>query len=160
MALFLSRFDNKVDRKGRVSVPKQYRDAIGDSNSFKGIVAYPAPTRYPSHLRPPIEACGKDRIEKMAESIDTMNPFDGQHRQFATAFLARTVQLQFDGEGRIMLPESLLEHAGITDGATFAGLGGVFQIWNPDSYAAYEQEAFERVLSEPDRFGPAAGGAR
>src|SRR5690606_31394902 len=59
VALFLSRFDNKVDRKGRVSVPAPFRAQLSQQ-AFHGIIAYPSP------VAPAIEGCGRDRIEQIA----------------------------------------------------------------------------------------------
>ena len=139
MALFLSRFDNKVDRKGRVSVPAQFR-AVLAAQSFQGIVAYPSP------VLGAVEACGMDRFAELADGIDQgFNQFTDEHGALATALLSRSHQLQFDGEGRVMLPAPLIDHAGITDMATFSGRGRTFQIWNPDAYDVYEREATEKA---------------
>lgn len=142
MALFLSRYDNKVDRKGRVSVPAPYR-AVLTAQSFNGIVAYPSP------VLPAVEACGMDRFETLAASIDRQTtPFSDKHGALATALLTRSHPLSFDSEGRVMLPAALLECANITDMATFAGRGGTFQIWQPAAFAAYEQDAISRAREE------------
>ncbi len=142
---FFSRFDNKVDRKGRVSVPARWR-AILAQQSFNGIVAYPSP------VSPAIEACGMDRLERVAESIDTFNPFSDAHGDFAAALLTRSYPLAFDGEGRVMLPPALLAHAGLGEHAAFAGRGATFQIWEPEAYEAYESEAIRRASEEAPRF--------
>ena len=134
MALFLSRYDNKVDKKGRVSVPAPYRAALASQN-FAAIVAYPSP------VSDAVECCGMDRMERLAAGIETFNPFSDQFGAFATAILSRAHQLAFDGEGRVLLPEPLLQHAGIDGMATFAGRGPVFQVWNPDAYGDYERDA-------------------
>ena len=144
MALFLSRFDNRVDRKGRVSVPAPYRAALA-SQSFAGIVAYPSP------VTRAIEACGMDRMEELAAGIETFNPFSDEYGAFATAILSRSHQLAFDGEGRVMLPEALIAHAGIDGTATFAGRGGTFQIWNPADYEDYERSATEQAREQANR---------
>ena len=142
---FFSRFDNRVDRKGRVSVPARWRPILS-AQSFNGIVAYPSP------VAAAIEGGGMERLERLAESIDTFNPFSDSHGDFAAALLTRSHPLSFDSEGRIMLPKVLLDHAGITDLATFAGRGATFQIWQPQAYDAYEQDAIRRAREEAPRF--------
>lgn len=142
VALFLSRFDNKVDRKGRVSVPASFR-AVLASQAFNGIVAYPSP------VLPAVEACGMDRFEKLAASIDQQTtPFGDTHGTLTTALLTRSHPLSFDGEGRVLLPPALLQHAGITEMATFAGRGGTFQIWEPSAFNNYESEAIARARED------------
>ncbi len=138
---FFSRFDNKVDKKGRVSVPARWR-AILAQQAFQGIVAYPSP------VTSALEACGMDRHERLAESIDGFNPFSDTHGAFAAALLTRSHPLLFDGEGRVLLPEILIEYAGIDGLATFAGRGATFHIWRPEAYEAYEAEALERARAE------------
>ena len=102
MALFLSTFKNKIDKKGRVSVPATFRNALKGQN-FHGIIAYP------SFINPCVEACSFERISKMSDNIETLDPFSEERDAFATAILGGSQQLNFDGEGRVMLPELLLE---------------------------------------------------
>ena len=70
----------------------------------------------------------------------------------ATAILTKSHRLPFDGEGRIILPQQLLQHADITTMATFAGRGATFQIWAPEAYEIYEVEATERAREQAARF--------
>ena len=138
MALFLSTFVNKVDRKGRVSVPATFR-AVLSQQSFSGVVALP------SLAYAAVEGSGIDRFEQLAEGIDDLNPFSDEHDDFSKAIFGKAHQLPFDGEGRIIIPENLLAHAGITERAAFVGQGRRFQIWEPYSFAEHEAQAVERA---------------
>lgn len=142
MALFLSTYVNKIDKKGRVSVPALFRSALANQN-FNGIVAYP------SFLYECIEACGMDRIEKLSESIDDLDPFSEERDAFATSILGGSIQLSFDGDGRVLLPEQLITVAKLEDKATFVGKGKTFEIWNPGIFEAYAQNA--RKLAKEKR---------
>lgn len=158
VALFLSTFVNKVDRKGRVSVPATFRTVLAQQ-SFSGVVAFP------SLVHAAIEGSGIDRFERLAEGIDDLNPFSDEHDDFSKAIFGKAHQLPFDGEGRIILPEALLKHAGITEHAAFVGQGRRFQVWEPEAFARHESEAVERAkrdraslrLAAPPRGGD--GGA-
>jgi len=97
MALFLSTFAKKIDKKGRVSVPAQFRAALTEE-SFGGIVVYS------SFVNPCVEASGMARIEKLSSGIDSLDPFSDERDAFATAVLGGSFQLQFDSEGRVTLP--------------------------------------------------------
>ena len=134
VALFLSRYDNKVDRKGRVSVPAPFR-AILSSEPFGGIFAFP------SLVQPAIEACGAQRMDMLAASVDDLPPFSAERQAMATAIFERNHQLPFDSEGRILLPPALAEAVGITEMATFVGAGSFFYIWNPEAYDSRLAEA-------------------
>lgn len=141
MTLFLSTFVNKVDKKGRVSVPAPFRAALA-RQSFAGVVVYP------SFVSPAIEGCGLDRMAELSQSVDQFNPFSDEHDAFASALFADSHQLAWDGEGRIVLPRTLLAHAGITGTATFVGRGATFQIWEPEAAGANQEAARQRARSE------------
>ncbi len=143
MALFLSTFINKVDTKGRVSVPAPFRAALAGQR-FAGIIAYP------SLNDPTIEACGIERMEELSRSVDRFNPFSDQHDAFSSALFAESHELAWDGQGRIVLPERLIAHAGISAMAAFVGRGATFQIWEPAASAANRQQARERARAERD----------
>jgi MraZ protein len=137
VALFLSTFVNKVDRKGRVSVPATFRAALA-GQSFLGIVAYR------SFKLPCVEGTGIDRMEEMSGRIDQMAQFSEPYDNLAVVF-SDAQQLPFDGEGRIMLPQVLAEHAGIADHAAFVGQGRTFQIWEPERFKTHQDELRERA---------------
>src|SRR4051812_17549324 len=130
MALFLSTYVNKLDKKGRISVPAPFRTVLAEQK-FAGIVAYG------SFINPCIEGCGFDRIERLSASIDALDPYSDERDAFATTILGGSMQLAFDSEGRVFLPESLIELARIVDQAVFVGKGATFEIWEPTTFNAY-----------------------
>jgi MraZ protein len=138
MALFLSTYTNKVDKKGRVSVPASFRSALA-GQGFNGIIAFR------SYVHPAIEGCGWERMERLSASLDDLDQFSEAQDDFAATIFADAEQLPFDGEGRVVLPESLTAHAGITELAAFVGRGPTFQIWNPDAFRAHQEEARNRA---------------
>ncbi len=134
MALFLSTFTNKIDTKGRVSVPSQFRASLVN-NDFSGVVLYE------SFINECIEGCDIERIKKISESIDNLDPFSEERDAFATAVLGGSFQLTIDGDGRVILPESLLKKAKIKDNAVFVGKGSTFEIWEPKQFEEYMAKA-------------------
>ena len=136
--LFISTFINKVDRKGRVSVPATFR-ALLSKQPFAGVIAFR------SFKEEAIECCGMDFMERMSQSLDEMAMFSDEQDDLATAIFADANQLPFDPEGRIILPKPLMDHAGIDDRAAFVGKGRTFQIWNPDIYDSHSQEVRSRA---------------
>jgi MraZ protein len=137
VALFLSTFVNKVDRKGRVSVPASFRTALA-GQSFAGIVAFR------SFKTAAIEGSGIDRIEEMTARLDTLDQFSEEYDSLSALF-AEVQQLSFDSEGRVMLPEDFAKHAGIAESAAFVGLGRTFQIWEPEAHRRHQAEMRERA---------------
>ncbi len=141
MALFTSTFLNKVDKKGRVSVPAPFRMALA-SQSFAGVVVFP------SFVHQAIEGAGYELLERLAQSVEQFDPFTDEHDAFATTIFGDTHQLSFDSEGRILLPEPLLSHATITTTAAFLGRGGTYQIWEPEALQVFKADAMERARAD------------
>ena len=132
--MFLSTFENSLDKKGRVSVPSSFR-AYLNSMGYNGFITYP------SFNHAALDGCAQDRIEKLSESIDSLGPFEDKRDYFATSVLSESVNLNFDSEGRVSIPEKLLKHAKIKNSIIFVGLGKVFQIWNPSSFEKFQSIA-------------------
>jgi MraZ protein len=137
LGLFFSTFLNKVDRKGRVSVPATFRAAL-EGSSFPGVILFR------SFRLPALDGSGIDRMEELSTRIDALDEFSEDREALASIF-ADAQQLPFDGEGRIILPEPLSAHAGITETAAFVGLGRTFQIWEPQSFEKHQQDLRERA---------------
>ncbi len=132
--MFLSTYENKLDKKGRVSVPASYRSYLS-SLGYNGVICYP------SFNNQSLEACAQDRIEKISNTIDALNPFEEKRDIFATSVLAESVNLQFDTEGRISIPHKLLKHTKIKSPILFVGQGKTFQIWEPNAYEKFRIQA-------------------
>ncbi|MDP7555996.1 MAG: division/cell wall cluster transcriptional repressor MraZ, partial [Nitrospinota bacterium] len=64
---------------------------------------------------------------------------------FATSVLSDSVNLLFDGEGRISIPEKLLEHAKIKQTMLFVGQGKIFQIWEPKLFEKFKTQARKKA---------------
>jgi len=129
--MFISSFENKLDKKGRVSVPATFRSYLS-SMGYNSFISYPSF----NHLA--LEACSQDRIEKLSKTIDSLNPFEEKRDYFATSVLSESVNLQFDTEGRISLTKKLLSHAKIKNDILFVGLGKTFQIWEPKLFEKFK----------------------
>ena len=99
--MFLSTYENKIDKKGRVSVPASFRSHLSNLG-YNGVICYP------SFNNQSIEACSQDRIEKLSTSIDSLNPFEEKRDYFATSILSESINLQFDSEGRISLINKII----------------------------------------------------
>jgi MraZ protein len=140
MALFLSTHTNKVDAKGRVSVPASFRTAL-TGDAFQGVVLIP------SAKLPALEGFGMATMQNLSERFDRFDLFstnDGDDLA-SIAFFGDAKELTFDDTGRIGIPKEMLVHAKITDAAVFVGLGTKFQIWEPKAFAARRTKAMQHM---------------
>ena len=132
--MFLSTYENKLDKKGRVSVPASFRSYLSNLG-YNGVICYP------SFNNQSIEVWPQDRVEKISNSIDNLNPFEEKRDFFATSILSESINLQFDSEGRILLTQKLLKHAKIKNSMVFVGQGKTFQIWEPTIFEKFKSNA-------------------
>ena len=138
MDRFVGNFTLRLDSKGRVSIPGSFRSVLG-RDGFEGLYCYPALDR------PAIDAGGNALMAEIDALIGRFTPFSDQREQFAVALFGTSETLKIDGEGRVVLNESLKRHAGITDAVAFVGLGHKFQIWGPGRFHSVLAEATQKV---------------
>ena len=138
MDQFVSTFTNKIDSKGRVSVPASFR-AVLVKDGLDGIYSYP------SLDAPALDAGGQRLIDKISHLVEDLAPYSDERDQLATALFGTSEILTVDQDGRTILPERLREHAGITSHVTFVGLGEKFQLWEPKRFEAHLSEARSKV---------------
>jgi len=135
---FVSNITLRLDSKGRVSIPATFRSVLG-RDGFEGLYCYPALDR------PAVDAGGNALMAEIEALIGRFTPYSEEREQFALALYGTSETLKVDGEGRVMLSESLKRHAGITDSVTFVGLGHKFQIWEPGRFQHELAEATQKV---------------
>lgn len=141
VAIFTSEFSFKVDRKGRVSVPADYRAALA-TQSFQGIVVIPA------FGEQALDGYAHDRLERMAQALDHPEIYSEEEMEEAQFLFSEARRLPFDGEGRILLPEECMAHAGLTESVTYAGMGNHFRLWNPEAFAAHKAKIRQQAAAK------------
>ena len=138
MSLFLSSYENRLDTKGRISVPASFRASVA-GDAFAGVVLYR------SFTHNCIEGMTMARMEKLAAATDQMGVFDSELDDLSAMLFADARPLMVDVTGRIVIPAELLQHAGITDSAVFVGRGNSFQIWNPAAFRAAQEKSLDNL---------------
>ena len=133
MDIFLSTHINKIDAKGRVSVPATFRTALSSSaaGTATGVIVYRA-----LH-HDALEACSPAHLELLSQSMDKLNLSPETYELIETTIFGGSVHVPMDGEGRMILPDHLRTAAGITDAAAFVGRRLTFQIWQPAKFTTY-----------------------
>ena len=157
MDRFVSNTTLRLDAKGRVSIPASFRSVLA-RDDVAGLYCYPALDQ------PAIDAGGKALLAEIEALVHRFPPYSGEREEFLVALYGRSETVTIDTEGRVVLPEELKSHAGITDAVAFVGLGHKFQIWEPQRFRAHLAKATATVRTLTKRLGserPAADdGAR
>ena len=140
--MFWGTFTNKVDAKGRVSVPAAFRQEL-ENEEFHGLFCYP------SLIGPSIEAAGPKYFNELLQLIRQRNPYDELRLAYEEAIIGDSLQLAFDTEGRITIPSIFSKYADIDDQITFVGTGDKIMMWNPIVYE--EHHIRQRQLAADKR---------
>jgi len=136
---FVSTTVNKLDAKGRVSIPAPYRSILAAQNT-QGVYCFP------SFVHPALDAFGDTLVTEFQQRLNTLDPFfSDDHDAQAQAVLGAVRLLALDDEGRVRLPDEFIAHAAIRDRVTFVGLGRKFQMWDPEQFAPVERERIARA---------------
>ena len=97
-----------------------------------------------------IDGFAMENMETLAQRIDGFQLFSQDQTDLTASIFADADVLMFDGDGRVMLPEALRVHAGVSDSVAFVGRGPTFQLWHPENFETYQKQARERLkISRP-----------
>jgi len=158
MALFLSTYINKVDRKGRVSIPAPFRASLsvaGEAGlSLPGLVLF----RASGHAC--LEGFPWSRMEELSARLDHYDVFSSDQDDLATAIFGEAAPLSVDADGRIVMPQDLIDFAGIGEQAAFVGMGRKFQIWEPAALEKRRKQARSAVRDKGLTLPRAANGGQ
>ena len=134
---FLSTFTNRIDKKGRVSVPADWRAVLAARQSV-GVLLFPAV------YEPAIQGAGQDYLAELDRDIDALPRGSAERDDLIYTLKPSIRAFQWDSEGRLVLNDDLIAYAKLDEVATFVGLGQWFQIWRPEAWTAREAEAKQR----------------
>lgn len=149
MGRFVSTYRNKIDAKGRVSVPAAFRASLA-RDGFEGVFCYP------SLDTKAIDAGGQPLVDKISGLLDGLDPYSDERDYLSTALFGLSEVVKLDQDGRIILSEAMRAHAGIQGQVVFVGLGDKFQMWETSRFEAHLTVAREKVREHRQLLGARA----
>jgi MraZ protein len=141
VAIFLSTTLNRIDKKGRVSLPAPFRTALLSQGSGDFVLFRSAKSNA-------IEGFPLSKMTELSARLDNFDMFDENQDDLATTIFAESIQLSFDSDGRFTLPQHLIDAANLEGEAAFVGLGSKFQIWHPRALEEHKTSARKNVKSK------------
>ena len=139
--LFLSTFETKIDKKGRISIPARYRSLLEKSDEELILFSTPE-SNY-------VQGCGNNYIKRLWETNLELDQISNE-ALYIQDILSDSIHAKIDAEGRILLSEKLIEVATLTSTVLFAGRGETFQIWDPKNFnIAKEERSKKAILAGP-----------
>ncbi len=146
MRFFLSRYLNKIDQKGRVSVPASYRNILFKTENKFDLIIYPS-TKYDC-----IECCSLDYLDNLVHMANKMNDSFEEKIAFETVIFGSALHLMIDKDGRVIIPNKFLVRFNLKNNVEFIGKGEIFEIWNPNLLQKHVADAEEKVKKKMLRF--------
>lgn len=120
--MFMSEYNHTIDAKGRLIIPSKFREVLGDefviSKGMDGCLFVYA----------------NDDWNAFEQKLTSLPLINKEARQFARFFLAGAAQVELDKQGRILLPASLREFAGLDKDVVLVGVGSRIEIWSREKY--------------------------
>jgi MraZ protein len=139
MERFLSSAVNRIDAKGRVSVPAHFR-AVLQKRGFGELYALRALDI------PALDVGGLDLLDRYEERIALEDPFLQTADDMSFFCHGDGAFLKLDQDGRITVTDFIRDHTGITTDVAFVGRGKTFQMWEPEKLRVYGAEVRARLL--------------
>jgi MraZ protein len=152
MSGFVSNHTNRIDGKGRVSIPAGFR-AVLVRDGYEGLYCYP------SLDMNAVDAGGNGLFRAIEQRLSKIETYTEAHDYLSTAFYGMGEHLKIDQDGRVSLTDSLKGYAGIDTHVTFVGQGYKFQIWSPDRFQEHSRKAME-LARQLRQTGQVAGGVQ
>lgn len=138
---FLSNAVNRIDAKGRVSVPAHFRSVL-QKRGLSELYALQAIDMEA------IDAGGMDLLERYESRLAQDDPFLRSSDDMSLFCHGDGAFLKIDGDGRITVTDFIREHTGITSEIAFVGRGLFFQMWEPGRFRAYREEVRQRLRAQ------------
>jgi len=143
---FVGTFTNKIDRKGRVSLPAEFRAVLQRQNS--GSVAL-----MPALNAEAVAGGGEQFLDALHARIAGLDQLSDEYNDWLDYVMPNVRQVNWDETGRLVLPERLISHAGLDEQAVFVGRYDHFQVWHPAAWDARQAEVSTRHRARRDRGG-------
>ena len=113
-----------LDAKGRLAIPMRYRKAIQEQCNGRLVLTYSAFDSGALYLYP------EQEWERVRDEVTGWSTFNPGHRSLQRKLVGSASAVEPDGNGRIQLPQTLRQVAGLEKRVVLLGMGSRFEIWN------------------------------
>lgn len=126
--MFIGEYHHSMDEKGRLVLPAKFRAALADDGTASGFVSKGQERCL--YIQP------EGEWRAMAEKVKALPLTDKRGRSFSRGFFGSSESIQVDGQGRVMIPASLREWAGLTERAVLVGVMDRIEVWEPGAWTS------------------------
>lgn len=138
--MFRGHFEHAIDAKGRTSIPARFRDVLVAANDLRLVVT-------PALFDPCLHMHPMKAWEELENKIAALSQFDPHVVAFRRRYLSAAVECEIDKTGRILIPPSLRDHAGLEKEVLWAGMGKTAELWSRDRWNKAQQMTPDELTS-------------
>jgi MraZ protein len=140
--MFRGRHEHTIDAKGRTSIPVRYRDVLAAAGERRIVLT--------SALDPCLVAYTPSEWNAFEEKLGTLPQFDRAVQRLKRIYVSGAVECEFDDVGRILVPPTLREYAGLKRDVIWAGSGRYAELWDKETWSKHSAMTDEerREMSE------------
>jgi len=148
--MFRGQFLHAIDRKGRVSLPARFREALRMEGPPRFILT-PAPFDACLHLHP------LPAWEELEQRISQLPSLDPNVVRFRRVYVSAAIECELDRARRVLIPPHLREYARLDKEVFFAGMGRSIEVWSKElwdealSMTDAQEVAFRQAVTEQFR---------
>ncbi|MFA5643953.1 MAG: division/cell wall cluster transcriptional repressor MraZ [Patescibacteria group bacterium] len=139
--MFIGEYNHNLDDKGRLAIPAKFRSLLKRG----GVVT--------KGLDNCLFLYTKDQWTKIAQKLSTLPISQAKARAFARHLLAGAMDLEFDNQGRVTLPEYLRQFSNLNKSVIIAGLYNHLEIWDKNSWDNYKKESEKNTNAIAEELG-------
>ncbi|MBQ1318128.1 MAG: division/cell wall cluster transcriptional repressor MraZ [Solobacterium sp.] len=136
--MFMGEYRHSLDAKNRLIIPARFRDELGDTfvvtRGFDGCL-----TVYT-----------EDQWKKIVSQLEQLPVTKSEVRKYVRSLLSKAQECEFDGQGRIQLPQSLVGVADITKKCVIIGAADHLEIWSEERWDAYDETSDETFEADAE----------
>ena len=140
--VFRGRYEHTIDGKGRTSLPSRFRDVLTASGESRLIVT--------TGLDACLVAYPLREWEAFEERLSRLPSFDPSVAMLKRIYVSGAIECDLDKLGRLLLPSSLRDHAGISRELLFAGMGKHIELWDKARFESLSRGALEDETKRAD----------
>jgi len=148
MAMFRGRYEHTVDPKGRLSIPAKFREVLLGKGDERLVL-----TNFVVNSRRCLDVYPMDEWLRLEEAVRTKPKFDRRMVQFQNYYLGGAVECTADANGRVLIPPTLREYAGLQRNVVVVSAAEKFRIWDKTAWQEVFNEAESQLMEDPDSLG-------
>ncbi len=134
--MFRGRYNHQIDQKGRLSVPSRFREILSSNFDERLIVtnfdqclwAYPVP-----------------EWQELERKVGELPQFMEEVKALQRVFISAAIEAPVDRQGRILIPPTLREYAGMSRDVVIVGMTKRFEIWSRERWEMVFASAQQRL---------------